>query len=186
MLIADDRRRWVTGNLAASAMLGLQPQELSWRVMDEFTPSAELERLNREWDAFLATGEAEGRLQLYLAGIGARVVEFSATANVDPGRHLLVFIDPEFSEADPSSGVEGWKPVEPGKREPSSLTAREVEILSRVAIGERNTEVAERFTLSPETVKSHVQNAMSKLGVHTRAHAVAVALVSGQIQWEED
>ena len=40
--------------------------------------------------------------------------------------------------------------------------------------------------MSPETVKSHVQNAMSKLGVHTRAHAVAVALVSGLIRWEDD
>ena len=37
--------------------------------------------------------------------------------------------------------------------------------------------------LSPETVKSHVQNAMSKLGAHTRADAVAIALATGQIIW---
>jgi DNA-binding CsgD family transcriptional regulator len=31
-----------------------------------------------------------------------------------------------------------------------------------------------------------MQNAMAKLGAHTRAHAVAIALVSGQIAWSED
>ena len=35
--------------------------------------------------------------------------------------------------------------------------------------------------MSAETVRSHVQNALSKLGAHTRAHAVAIALVTGQI-----
>ena len=148
-----------------------------------FTPPAELQRLTREWDAFLATGEAEGRLQLYLTGVGERSVEFSATANVAPGRHLLVFLDPERPGA---PEAEAWRPVEAGSREPASLTDREVEILSLVAIGEQNADIAERFTVSPETVKSHVQNAMSKLGVHTRAHAVAVALVSGLIRWEDD
>jgi DNA-binding CsgD family transcriptional regulator len=44
--------------------------------------------------------------------------------------------------------------------------------------------MAELLFLSPETVKSHVHNAMGKLGVHTRAHAVAIALVTGQITWE--
>jgi hypothetical protein len=35
--------------------------------------------------------------------------------------------------------------------------------------------------VSPETIKSHVQNAMTKLGAHTRAHAVAISLRDGQI-----
>ena len=37
--------------------------------------------------------------------------------------------------------------------------------------------------LSPETVNSHAHNAMVKLGARTRAHAVAIALVTGQIVW---
>lgn len=179
MLIADDRRRWVTGNSAACEMLGLQPDELPWRKMDEFTPPAELERLTREWDAFLASGEAEGRLQLYLTGVGERFVEFSANANVEPGRHLLVFMDPEHAGG--SEAAAAWRSLEAVVREPVSLTGREVEILSLVAVGEHNADIATRLTLSQETVKSHVQNAMDKLGVHTRAHAVAVALVNGQI-----
>jgi DNA-binding CsgD family transcriptional regulator len=64
------------------------------------------------------------------------------------------------------------------------LTEREREVLTLVAAGMQSGELAERLFLSPETVKSHVQNAMVKLGAHTRAHAVAVALMTGQITWE--
>ena len=37
-------------------------------------------------------------------------------------------------------------------------------------------QIAQQLVVSPETIKSHVQNAMTKLGAHTRAHAVAIAL----------
>jgi DNA-binding CsgD family transcriptional regulator len=64
------------------------------------------------------------------------------------------------------------------------LTDREREVMTLVASGLQSGDMAERLFLSPETVKSHVHNAMSKLGAHTRAHAVAIALVTGQISWE--
>ena len=49
---------------------------------------------------------------------------------------------------------------------------------------QRGADIAEHLFLVPETVKSHIQNAMTKLDTHTRAHAVAVALVTEQIAWE--
>jgi DNA-binding CsgD family transcriptional regulator len=64
------------------------------------------------------------------------------------------------------------------------LTEREREVMTLVASGLQSGDMAERLFLSPETVKSHVHNAMGKLGAHTRAHAVAIALVTGQISWE--
>ena len=64
------------------------------------------------------------------------------------------------------------------------LTEREREIMTLVASGLQSGDIAERLFLSPETVKSHVSNAMHKLDSHTRAHAVAMALVTGQIAWE--
>jgi DNA-binding CsgD family transcriptional regulator len=65
-----------------------------------------------------------------------------------------------------------------------ALTERERELMTLVASGCRSGEIAERLFLSPETVKSHVSNAMGKLGAHTRAHAVAIGLVTGAIEWE--
>ncbi|HEX4208547.1 MAG TPA: response regulator transcription factor [Ktedonobacteraceae bacterium] len=56
------------------------------------------------------------------------------------------------------------------------LTAREREVLQHVAHGEMNKEIAARLSISEPTVKSHLANIFFKLGVDSRASAVAVAL----------
>ena len=66
-----------------------------------------------------------------------------------------------------------------GQRPP--LTQRESEILTLLARGRSGAQIADELVLSPETVRSHVRNAMSKLGATTRSHAVALALQSGEI-----
>jgi DNA-binding CsgD family transcriptional regulator len=53
------------------------------------------------------------------------------------------------------------------------LTAREQQVLSWVARGKTNAEVAEVLWLSPGTVRKHLENAYTKLGVRTRTAAVA-------------
>jgi DNA-binding CsgD family transcriptional regulator len=53
------------------------------------------------------------------------------------------------------------------------LTPREQEVLSWVARGKTNAEVAETLWLSPGTVRKHLENAFAKLGVRTRTAAVA-------------
>jgi DNA-binding NarL/FixJ family response regulator len=59
---------------------------------------------------------------------------------------------------------------------PRTLTDRERQALAMVADGLTNEEIAERLMLSSETIRTHVRNAMRKLGTHTRAHAVVEAL----------
>jgi len=56
-----------------------------------------------------------------------------------------------------------------------SLTPREREVLSYLAQGIGRREVAELMHLSANTVRSHLQNLMAKLGVHTTLEAVALA-----------
>jgi len=63
----------------------------------------------------------------------------------------------------------------------SSLTQREGQVLGLLAEGRSGAQIADELVLSPETVRSHVRNAMSKLGATTRSHAVALALQSGEI-----
>jgi NarL family two-component system response regulator LiaR len=58
----------------------------------------------------------------------------------------------------------------------SDLTDREHDILVMMAKGESNGEIAEHLFLSKSTVKFHVSNILSKLGVSSRTEAVAVAL----------
>jgi DNA-binding CsgD family transcriptional regulator len=61
------------------------------------------------------------------------------------------------------------------------LSAREREVLGMLAEGLSGAAIAERLVLSPETVRTHVRNAMDKLGASTRSQAVALALEDGQI-----
>jgi NarL family two-component system response regulator LiaR len=56
------------------------------------------------------------------------------------------------------------------------LTERESEVLALLVEGLNNTQIAARLTVSPSTVKSHVSNILSKLGVASRTEAVTLAL----------
>jgi DNA-binding NarL/FixJ family response regulator len=66
-------------------------------------------------------------------------------------------------------------------RTQSVLSKRECEIMDLLAQGLTGEQVAERLVLSPDTVKTHIRNAMSKLEAHTRVHAIAIALREGFI-----
>jgi NarL family two-component system response regulator LiaR len=56
------------------------------------------------------------------------------------------------------------------------LTEREREVLSLMVEGLNNTQIAGRLVVSPSTIKSHVSNVLSKLGVTSRTEAVTLAL----------
>ena len=56
------------------------------------------------------------------------------------------------------------------------LTEREREVLALMVEGLNNTQIAGRLTVSPSTIKSHVSNVLSKLGVASRTEAVTLAL----------
>jgi two-component system, NarL family, response regulator LiaR len=58
------------------------------------------------------------------------------------------------------------------------LTEREREVLSLMIEGLNNTQIAGKLTVSPSTIKSHVSNILSKLGVESRTEAVTLALRS--------
>jgi DNA-binding NarL/FixJ family response regulator len=63
-----------------------------------------------------------------------------------------------------------------------SLSAREVEILKRVASGNANKEIAQQLGISEETVKSHMKSMLAKLAAKDRTHAVTIALKRGIIE----
>lgn len=81
-------------------------------------------------------------------------------------------------------GLDGAAAVGPGPktdRAPAEedLTSRETEVLTLVASGLSDREIAERLVLSPHTVHRHVANVRTKLGLPTRAAAVAAAARRG-------
>jgi two-component system nitrate/nitrite response regulator NarL len=64
------------------------------------------------------------------------------------------------------------------------LTSRQIEILRLVAEGVPGQEIARRLNMSPLTVRTHVQNILTRLGVHTKLEAVALAMRHGKIPKE--
>ncbi len=63
-----------------------------------------------------------------------------------------------------------------------NLTDREMEVLEAVARGERSKEVASHLGISERTVKAHLASIYSKLGVDSRAAAIAVAAQNGLLK----
>jgi DNA-binding NarL/FixJ family response regulator len=69
-----------------------------------------------------------------------------------------------------------------GSAQQRTLSRRESEILTMLAKGLTGEEIARRLVLSPETIRTHVRNAMAKLDAKTRTHAVVKALDREEIQ----
>src|SRR5215218_10932153 len=68
-----------------------------------------------------------------------------------------------------------------GRMTGSDLTARELEVLERIVRGMSNKEIASALGISEATVKSHINNVLSKLGASDRTQAATKALQRGII-----
>jgi DNA-binding NarL/FixJ family response regulator len=62
-----------------------------------------------------------------------------------------------------------------------TLTPREREVLEHAALGKSNRQIGEALDIAEQTVKNHLNNAMRKLSLHDRTHAVVFAIGSGLI-----
>jgi len=63
-----------------------------------------------------------------------------------------------------------------------ALSKREVEVLEKIAGGNRNSDIAALLFISEETVKGHIKHIMDKLGAGDRTEAVSIAIRRGIIQ----
>ncbi|MDX6403939.1 MAG: hypothetical protein QOH70_1394 [Blastocatellia bacterium] len=63
----------------------------------------------------------------------------------------------------------------------SDLTGREIEVLEQIVGGNSNKAIASRLNISEATVKSHINNILSKLGVSDRTQAATTALQRGLV-----
>jgi PAS domain S-box-containing protein len=91
MLIADDGRRWIDGNRAASELLGLDKAGLRRRHVGDFSAADSAAEVEALWQSLVQDGEIRARWTLVTPDGDTRGVDFTAQANFMPGLHLFVF-----------------------------------------------------------------------------------------------
>ncbi len=117
----------------------------------------------------------------YLLKDSGRQMLFDSIRAAARGETLL---KPEFLERALAFGANQTNSGQTNQVAGSSgleLTDREMEVLAGVAKGERNKEIAYRLGITERTVKAHLASIFNKLGVDSRAAAIAVAAQRGLI-----
>jgi DNA-binding CsgD family transcriptional regulator len=176
VLVVDDRCEVAEASLGACRMLGQGREAILSRPLAELLAPDAGERLGGLWDAFHTTGGHAGPFELaWPSAVGP--VDINVTAAVLPGRHLIVLSPSQVGSA-AAVGLDSYR-ARGAARGP---TSRERQVLSMLATGDTDVEIARRLELSPATVQTHVRNAKAKLGARTRAQAVAMALRQGLIE----
>ena len=93
VLIADDDRRFVEANPAAGELLGLRPEEIRGRRIEEFVEEVQGSGVSAAWQQFQTTGVQRGECRLRRADGALLEVEYSASTNFVPGLHLSILRD---------------------------------------------------------------------------------------------
>ena len=155
MVIADDHRRYVAVNAAACLLLRLPEEDVLRLRVDDLTPPDNRVQVEPLWRAFILDGVQEGTFEMVMPD-GARLqVEYSATAHVEPGRHLSILMFPATG---------GHRRVDREADRPAVLTGREREVLGMVAMGRGSSWIASELGVSASTVETHVRHLLDKLG----------------------
>jgi DNA-binding CsgD family transcriptional regulator len=173
LVVADDQRRFAAVNPAACLLLRLPEAEALKLGVDDLTPPEAHAMLDELWAAFLREGTQRGTYELQMPDRARLAVEYSATANVEPGRHLAILMFAPAGEGEEAPGQ---------SRSPELLTERERQVLNLVAMGMGSTWIASALDVSTHTVETHVRHCLAKLGARNRAHAIALGVRAGEIR----
>ena len=172
VVLLDETRRIVEVNPAAAELLGGPREQLVGVSLRDRLDPAQREAADAEWRDFLRTGEYSGTRDLLKTDGGEFRADFAARMADIGGRRMAIFVAMAGGESEPAAIARGAANL--------GLTDREREVVTLIAMGLDTGEIAAELHISPETVRTHVRNAMAKLNVHTRAQLVAVVLCSEQ------
>jgi PAS domain S-box-containing protein len=165
--LLDVDRVNVKVNDAMARLIGVPRDGLVGTPVDAHLAPEECATLEEEWRQLWEAGDWTGE-RTAIRGDGSRLrVRYAARTGQIGGRKLVILVltqtEPERTQPRPAPEL-------------GELTPREREILHLVALGRSSPQIAAELVISPETVRTHVRNAMAKLGARTRAQLVAIAL----------
>jgi PAS domain S-box-containing protein len=173
MALVDDQRVFLDVNRAFVRLLGHRRDALVGRRIFEHVVGGPL-MSRREWGRALAAGEFAGDAEMRCADGTTASVQWAGATEVVTGRRLVLFVALSISRW----GAHYRRTV-PADHRPEALSPREREIVRHVAEGSSGPEIAAELQISHDTVRTHVRNAMTKVGARSRAHLVARAIAEG-------
>jgi DNA-binding CsgD family transcriptional regulator len=173
LLAADNERRILRVNARWVNLTGYEHETATRMRIDDLLAPESRPGIEMRWSDLLGTGLATARVVVMRPDHVRLAVRYGGFANVLAGVHVAALL------AEPGQDGRAIRPAR--ARRAGQLTRREQESLRLVAMGMTTTAAADRLGISPETVRTHVRNAMNKLGARTRAQAIAVAMRDGEI-----
>lgn len=174
VVLMDIRMPGVDG-LAATRMISEDPELTDVRVVILTTFEVDdyvVQSLRAGASGFLGKGAEPDEMlgAIRIAAAGEALLSPVATKGL-----IAKFLAQGGSSTDAGAGGRGAERL-------ATLTGREREVLTLVAGGLTNDEIAEQLAVSPLTVKTHVNRAMAKLGARDRAQLVVIAYESGLVR----
>ena len=148
-------------------------EEVIGAPVTEFVPQRDRAEAEKRWRAVLRTesGSYHGMATAVRGDHSEVDFEFAGRMVQVGGRRVAIYVMLSVGERHPPLGESG-----PDER---AITEREREVVTAIAMGHQTRQIADELHISPETVRTHVRNAMSKLGTHTRAQLVARVISDG-------
>ncbi len=160
--------------------------DLRMPVMDGLTAIEQLRELHPQVAVIILTTYNEDEMMLRGLRLGARGYLLKDTdreallSTIRAAAHGESLFKPEVVQRALSLQAASSSPEQTSPPSDSTqLTPRELEVLQAAATGERNKEIALRLDISPRTVKAHLTSVYNKLGVDSRAAAIAIAAKNG-------
>ena len=173
MALLDERRRIVDVNGACLSMLGYPRDRLIGHTVYEVSASSPL-LSPEEWETGLSLGDFAGSGDLIRADGDKVTVQYAAHVEAVTGRRLVLFVVLSTSRW----GSHLRRRID-NEQVSGSLSAREREVIGMVARGATGPEIADELQIAHDTVRTHVRNAMTKVGARSRAQLVAKSLGDG-------
>lgn len=168
MALLHPNRVFVAVNQAFVDTFGYTAEQVLGRRADFLVEPRMLGQVETDWETLRRTGQISGNRE-FIAADGRHLrVHFAAQRADVIGEEFVLYV---VLPAHPRHVQVGE-----GPRERQALTPREQEIVSEIAMGRRVNEIAARLFISPTTVRTHVRNAMDKVGARSQAQLVAIAL----------
>lgn len=175
MLLLDDPRLVVDANDAFLALTGDRRQDVIGRPASSLVEGGPV-LSSEEWVTRLAVGHFTGDTELRCVGGDSVLVQWGAHVEIVTGRRLILLVALSMSR---------WgrhlRPSTPPGASHGQLSERERQVVRLVAQGRAGPEIADELHISPDTVRTHVRNAMTKMGARSRAQLVAKVLGDGVI-----